>query len=60
MALHWTLDNGGLWKLSILGKNIFDKSAFEPSHPLVPEALGPMSDYPIQGRSLYIQISKGL
>lgn len=45
---------------TILGKNIFDKSAFEPSHPLVPEALGPMSDYPIQGRSLYIQISKGL
>lgn len=60
MALHWTLDNVGLWKLSLLGKNIFDKSAFEPSHPLVPEALGPMGDYPIQGRSLYIQISKGL
>lgn len=60
MAIHWTLNYVGTWKLSLLGKNIFDKSAFEPSHPLVPEALGPMGDYPIQGRSVYIQISKGL
>lgn len=60
MALHWTLNTTGTWKLSLLGKNIFDKSAFEPTHPLVPEALGPMGDYPIQGRSFYLQISKGL
>jgi iron complex outermembrane receptor protein len=60
MALHWTLNKAGTWKLSLLGKNILDKSASEPTHPLVPEALGPIGDYPIQGRSLYLQVSKGL
>lgn len=60
MAIHWTLNNAGTWKLSLLGKNILDETAFEPTHPLVPEALGPIGDYPIQGRSLYLQISKGL
>lgn len=60
IAIHRTLDNAGTWKLSLLGKNIFDETAFDPTHPLVPEALGPIGDYPIQGRSLFLQISKGL
>ncbi|MCW8866723.1 MAG: TonB-dependent receptor [Colwellia sp.] len=60
MALHWSIDNAGSWKLSLLGKNIFDEKAFDPTHPLVSEALGPIGDYPIQGRSVYLQIAKGI
>jgi len=60
IALHWTLNISGTWKLSLLGKNIFDKAAFDPTHPLVPDALGPIGDYPIQGRSLYIQLARSL
>ncbi|WP_182440054.1 TonB-dependent siderophore receptor [Colwellia sp. RSH04] len=60
VALHWDLDAEHVWKVSLIGKNITDESAFEPSHPLVPEAMGPISDYPIQGRSFYLQLSKNL
>ena len=60
MAVHWQFANNDSVTLSLIGKNIFDKSAHDPSHPLVPEALGPMSDYPIEGRSVYLQIAKNL
>ncbi|QBG37213.1 TonB-dependent receptor [Litorilituus sediminis] len=60
LAVHWALDQEQSWTVSFIGKNIFDESAFEPTHPLVPQALGPISDYPIQGRGLYIQIAKNL
>jgi len=60
VALHWSIDSSGTWKVSLLGKNILDEDAYEPTHPLVPQALGPIGDYPIQGRSLYLQVSKNL
>mgnify|MGYP000327240356 CR=1 FL=1 len=60
VALHWEFDTSDTWKLSLLGKNIFDENGYDPTHPIVPEALGPISDYPIQGRSIYLQVSKGL
>ena len=59
-ALHWAIDNDHVWKVSLIGKNITDESAYEPSHPLVPAAMGPISDYPIQGRSFSLQLSKNL
>jgi len=60
VAIHWQFTDDDSWQLSLLGKNVFDESAYDPTHPLVPEALGPMGDYPIQGRSLYLQIAKNL
>lgn len=59
-ALHWKLNGLDNWQLSLLGKNILDENAYEPTHPLVPAALGPISDYPIQGRSVYLQLSKSI
>ncbi len=58
VAIHWALDAEQTWKLSLIGKNILDENAYEPSHPLVPDVLGPISDYPIQGSSFYLQIAK--
>lgn len=60
IAIHWNVLNSETWQLSLIGKNIFDKSAYDPSHPLVPEALGPMSDYPIEGRSVFFQVARNL
>jgi iron complex outermembrane receptor protein len=60
LAIHWKLGTLEQWKLSLIGKNIFDEHAYEPTHPLVPAVLGPISDYPIQGRSVYLQLSSNL
>lgn len=57
IALHWSIDS---WKLSLLGKNILDENGYDPTHPLVPDVLGPIADYPIQGRSVFLQLSKKL
>jgi len=59
-SLNWYLDRNEDWRLNLIGKNIFDEKAFEPTHPLVPEMFGPISDYPIESRSLYIQLTRNL
>lgn len=57
LALNWRVWLGDNWNVKLIGKNIFDKKAYEPSHPLVPHVLGPMSDLPIEGRSVALQVS---
>ncbi len=59
-AYHFVFDTSDVWKVSIIGKNVLNENAFEPSHPLVSGALTPISDYPIQGSSFYLQLSKSL
>jgi iron complex outermembrane receptor protein len=60
IAVHWHLGDSDEWKLSLVGKNILDENGYEPSHPLVADALGPIDDYIIQGRDFYLQVSKEL
>lgn len=57
VAMHWTIAADHGVTLSLIANNLLDKQAAEPTYLLELQDLGPISDYPIPGRSLAAQLS---